>query len=134
MYKRQDEHGTNVTFLPDETIFEETVFDYDTLKIRLRETAFLTKNLKIVLRDNREEKHEHVFHYEGGIKEFVTYLNRGKTPLYDQVFYCEGSKDGVYVEVSMQHNDCLLYTSPINNKFTCLTHTYPQNFSIIIEK
>lgn len=100
-----DEHGTKVTFLPDETIFEETVFDYDTLKIRLRETAFLTKNLKIVLRDNREEKHEHVFHYEGGIKEFVTYLNRGKTPLYDQVFYCEGSKDGVYVEVSMQHND-----------------------------
>ena len=98
-----DEHGTKVTFLPDETIFEETVFDYDTLKIRLRETAFLTKNLKIVLRDNREEKH--VFHYEGGIKEFVTYLNRGKTPLYDQVFYCEGSKDGVYVEVSMQHND-----------------------------
>ena len=100
-----DEHGTKVTFLPDETIFEETVFDYDTLKIRLRETAFLTKNLKIILRVNREEKHEHVFHYEGGIKEFVTYLNRGKSALYDQVFYCEGSKDGVYVEISMQHND-----------------------------
>ena len=77
------------------------MFDYDTLKIRLRETAFLTKNLKIILRDNREEKHEHVFHYEGGIKEFVTYLNRGKSALYDQVFYCEGSKDGVYVEISM---------------------------------
>ncbi|WP_349945487.1 DNA topoisomerase (ATP-hydrolyzing) subunit B [Lacrimispora sp. BS-2] len=100
-----DEHGTKVTFLPDKDIFEETIFDYDTLKIRLRETAFLTKNLKIVLKDEREESHEHVFHYEGGIKEFVTYLNKGKTSLYDQVFYCEGTKDGVYVEVAMQHND-----------------------------
>nr|WP_314460484.1 DNA topoisomerase (ATP-hydrolyzing) subunit B [uncultured Clostridium sp.] len=100
-----EEHGTTVTFLPDKDIFEETVFDYDTLKIRLRETAFLTKNLKIILRDEREESHEHVFHYEGGIKEFVTYLNKGKTPLYDQVFYCEGTKDGVYVEVALQHND-----------------------------
>ena len=86
-------------------IFEETVYDYDTLKIRLRETAFLTKNLKIILKDNREEKKEKVFHYEGGIKEFVTYLNRGKTPIYDQVIYCEGTREGVYVEVSMQHND-----------------------------
>ncbi|MGC6177900.1 DNA topoisomerase (ATP-hydrolyzing) subunit B [Lacrimispora sp. 38-1] len=100
-----EEHGTTVTFLPDKDIFEETVFDYDTLKIRLRETAFLTKNLKIILRDEREDSHEHVFHYEGGIKEFVTYLNKGKTPLYDQVFYCEGTKDGVYVEVALQHND-----------------------------
>ncbi|MDW2800141.1 DNA topoisomerase (ATP-hydrolyzing) subunit B [Clostridium boliviensis] len=100
-----DEHGTTVTFLPDKDIFEETVYDYDTLKVRLRETAFLTKNLKIILRDEREESHEHVFHYEGGIKEFVTYLNKGKTPLYDQVFYCEGTKDGVYVEVALQHND-----------------------------
>ena len=100
-----EEHGTTVTFLPDKDIFEETVFDYDTLKVRLRETAFLTKNLKIILRDEREETHEHVFHYEGGIKEFVTYLNKGKTPLYDQVFYSEGTKDGVYVEVAMQHND-----------------------------
>lgn len=99
------EHGTTVSFLPDKDIFEETVFDYDTLKIRLRETAFLTKNLKIVLRDEREEKHEHVFHYEGGIKEFITYLNKGKTALYDEVFYCEGTKDGVYVEIAMQHND-----------------------------
>ena len=97
--------GTEVTFYPDGEIFEETEFDYDTLKIRLRETAFLTKNLKIILRDDREEKHEKVFHYEGGIREFVTYLNRGKVPLYDQVIYCEGMKDGVYVEVSMQHND-----------------------------
>ena len=81
-------HGTEVTFYPDGEIFEETEFDYDTLKIRLRETAFLTKNLKIILRDDREEKHEKVFHYEGGIREFVTYLNRGKVPLYDQVIYC----------------------------------------------
>jgi DNA gyrase subunit B len=100
-----EDHGTTVTFLPDKDIFEETIYDYDTLKIRLRETAFLTKNLKIVLRDEREDSHEHVFHYEGGIKEFVTYLNKGKTPLYDQVFYCEGTKDGVYVEVALQHND-----------------------------
>lgn len=100
-----EEHGTKVTFLPDKDIFEETVYDYDTLKIRLRETAFLTKNLKIVLKDDREDKREHVFHYEGGIKEFVTYLNKGKTSLYDQVFYCEGTKDGVYVEIAMQHND-----------------------------
>ncbi|MCI9595312.1 MAG: DNA topoisomerase (ATP-hydrolyzing) subunit B [Lachnospiraceae bacterium] len=100
-----EQHGTKVHFLPDKEIFEETVFDYDTLKIRLRETAFLTKNLKIILRDNREEKHEKTFHYEGGIREFVTYLNRGKTPLFDQVIYCEGVKDGVYVEVAMQHND-----------------------------
>lgn len=100
-----DKHGTEVTFLPDPEIFEETVYDYDVLKVRLRETAFLTKNLKITLKDDREEKKEKVFHYEGGIKEFVTYLNKGKTPLYNQVIYCEGSKDGVYVEVSMQHND-----------------------------
>ena len=100
-----EQHGTRVSFLPDKEIFEETVFDYDTLKIRLRETAFLTKNLKIVLRDNREEKHEKTFHYEGGIREFVTYLNKGKTPLYENVLYCEGTRDGVYVEVSMQHND-----------------------------
>lgn len=100
-----DQHGTKVTYLPDKEIFEETEYDYDTLKIRLRETAFLTKNLKIILRDDREEKKEKTFHYEGGIKEFVTYLNKGKTPLYDQVIYCEGTKEGVYVEVSMQHND-----------------------------
>ena len=100
-----EQHGTRVTFLPDKEIFEETVYDYDTLKIRLRETAFLTKNLKIILKDDRDEKKEKVFHYEGGIKEFVTYLNRGKTPIYDQVIYCEGTREGVYVEVSMQHND-----------------------------
>ena len=97
--------GTKVTFLPDSTIFEETVYDYDILKTRLRETAFLTRSLRIVLRDDREEKKEKVFHYEGGIREFVTYLNRSKTPLYDQVVYCEGKKDNVYVEVAFQHND-----------------------------
>ena len=100
-----NEHGTRVTFLPDKEIFEDTIFDYDTLKIRLQETAFLTKNLKITLKDDREEKQERTFHYEGGIREFVTYLNKGKVPLYEQVIYCEGKKDGVYVEVSMQHND-----------------------------
>lgn len=98
--------GTKVTFFPDAEIFEETVFEYDILKQRFREMAFLTKGLKIVLRDWREEElREHSFHYEGGIKEFVTYLNRSKTPLYDQIIYCEGMKDGVSVEVAMQHND-----------------------------
>ncbi|MBU9745124.1 DNA topoisomerase (ATP-hydrolyzing) subunit B [Diplocloster agilis] len=98
--------GTMVSFLPDKKIFEETVFDYDTLKTRLREMAFLTKNLKIVLRDEREEEViEKTFHYEGGIKEFVTYLNRSKTEIYPDIIYCEGTKDNVYVEVAMQHND-----------------------------
>ena len=98
--------GTEVTFLPDDTIFEETEYDYKTLEIRLRETAFLTKNLRIVLRDVRDEEiKEKAFHYEGGIKEFVTYLNKGKTSLYDDVIYCEGTVNNVYVEVAMQHND-----------------------------
>ena len=98
--------GTKVSFLPDDTIFEETVYDYDVLKQRLREMAFLTKNLKIVLRDLRpEEPVEKVFHYEGGIREFVTYLNKSKTALYEDVLYFEGKKDNVYVEVAMQHND-----------------------------
>ncbi len=98
--------GTKVTFFPDAEIFEDTVFDYNTLKQRLREMAFLTKGLRIVLRDWREEElREHTFHYEGGIKEFVTYLNKSKTPLYDQIIYCEGMKDGVTVEIAMQHND-----------------------------
>ncbi|MFQ6880241.1 MAG: DNA topoisomerase (ATP-hydrolyzing) subunit B [Oscillospiraceae bacterium] len=102
----ENKTGTKVTFLPDDTIFEETVFDYNTLKVRLRETAFLTKNLRISLRDLREDPPvEKSFHYEGGIKEFVTYLNRGNEALYPQVIYCEGERDGVYVEVAMQHND-----------------------------
>ena len=101
-----DRTGTTVTFFPDAEIFDDTVFDYDTLKQRFREMAFLTKGLKIVLRDWRgEELREHTFHYEGGIKEFVTYLNKSKTPLYEQIIYCEGMKDGVAVEIAMQHND-----------------------------
>lgn len=98
--------GTRIVFLPDNKIFEETVFDYGVLKQRFREMAFLTKGLKIVLRDLREEEvKEQSFHYEGGIKEFVKYLNKSKTPLYEQIIYCEGEKDNVYVEVAMQHND-----------------------------
>ncbi|MBD5516455.1 MAG: DNA topoisomerase (ATP-hydrolyzing) subunit B [Lachnospiraceae bacterium] len=98
--------GTRVHFKPDSTIFEETVYDYDTLKTRLRETAFLTKGLKIVLIDTREEKEQKKeFHYEGGIKEFVTYLNKSKEALYNDVMYFEGKKNGVYVEVALQHND-----------------------------
>ena len=98
--------GTTVTFSPDGSIFEETVYDFDTLKQRLRETAFLTKNLRITLRDDREEPvKERVFHYEGGIKEFVTYLNKSKEALYPEGIYCEGEKNGVLVEVAMQHND-----------------------------
>ena len=102
----KDKTGTKVHFKPDGTIFEETVYDYDTLKTRLRETAFLTKGLKIILEDVREEKKQKKeFHYEGGIKEFVTYLNKSKEALYDQVMYFEGTKNGVYVEVALQHND-----------------------------
>ena len=102
----KESSGTKVTFMPDETIFEETDFDYDTLRTRFRETAFLTKGLKIVLKDEREGKEQnHEFHYEGGIKEFVQYLNKNKTVLYPDVMYFEGLKNGVMVEVAMQHND-----------------------------
>ena len=98
--------GSTVTFLPDDTIFEETVFDYDILKERLRETAFLTKGLRINLTDKREEQERtKTFHYEGGIKEYVQYLNRGRTALYPEIIYCEGKKDEPYVEVAIQHND-----------------------------
>ena len=98
--------GTEVTFLPDNTIFEDTVYQFKMLEERLRETAFLTKNLKIILRDVREEEpKEEIFHYEGGIKEFVSYLNEGKTALYDDILYCEGTVNNVYVEVALQHND-----------------------------
>ena len=98
--------GTKVTFLPDDTIFEDTIFEYDILKQRFREMAFLTKGLKISLKDLREEDgKENTFHYEGGIKEFVEYLNKSKTPLYENIIYCEGTKDNVIVEVAMQHND-----------------------------
>ena len=111
MYKlkeigKTDEVGTKVTFMPDDTIFDDVIFDYDTLKTRLREMAFLTKGLKIHLEDKRENKERSDdFHYEGGIREFVTYLNRHKTALYDKVIYCEGAKDDIVVEVALQHND-----------------------------
>ena len=97
--------GTKVTFLPDKEIFVDTVYDFDVLKNRLREMAFLTKGIKIILRDDREDKKEKVFHYEGGIKEFVQYLNRSKTPLYENVIYCEGTVNNISVEVAFQHND-----------------------------
>ncbi len=100
-----DRHGTTVSFLPDDKIFEETEYDYSILQNRLREMAFLTKGLTICLKDDREEKKENTFFYEGGIKEFVTYLNGSKTELYDSILYCEGIRDSVYVEVAMQHND-----------------------------
>ena len=98
--------GTKVDFLPDKEIFEDTIYDYDILKQRLREMAFLTKGLRIVLEDKREgQEREKIFHYEGGIREFVSYLNRSKEALYPEIIYCEGEKDGVAVEVAMQHND-----------------------------
>ena len=101
-----DKQGTRVTFLPDKLMFEETVFDYDTLRQRLREMAFLTKGLKITLTDMRlEEPKTREFHYEGGIKEYVQYLNRHKEALYPEIIYCEGQKNGVNVEVALQHND-----------------------------
>ena len=102
----EEKTGTTVTFKPDAQIFEETVYEFNTLKQRLREIAFLTKNLKIILRDDREEEQKvREFHYEGGIKEFVEYLNKSKEALYPEVIYCEGTKDDVYVEVALQHND-----------------------------
>ena len=129
--------GTEVTFLPDNTIFEDTVYQFKVLEERLRETAFLTKNLKIVLRDVREEKPiEKTFHYEGGIKEFVNYLNKGKQELYDDVIYCEGTVNNVYVEVAMQHNDA--YTentlSFVNNINTPEGGTQVEGFKRAITK
>ena len=101
-----EQTGSKVTFSPDGSIFEDTVYDYDVLRQRLREMAFLTKNLRIVLTDKRPgQERSETFHYEGGIKEFVQYLNKSKEALYDNVIYCEGERDGVYVEVAMQHND-----------------------------
>jgi len=97
--------GTTITFKPDPEIFEDTIFQFDILKQHLQETAFLTKGVKIVLRDEREEKREKIYHYEGGIKEFVQHINKNKTPLYEDVFYCEGMKDNIYVEIAFQHND-----------------------------
>lgn len=133
----KEKHGSRITFLPDDTIFEETVFDYDTLKTRLRETAFLTKNLKIVLTDLREEEaRTETFHYEGGIKEFVTYQNKSKEPLYQEIIYCEGKKDDVYVEVAMQHNDSYNETTLgfVNNIITPEGGTHVSGFKNAITK
>ena len=134
-----DHTGTKVTFKPDATIFDDVVYDYDTLRVRLRETAFLTKGLRISLTDlrppvkgeeesdedfaERSEKWEpksETFHYEGGIKEFVTYLNRHKTAIYDKVIYCEGVRDNIYVEVALQHNNAYneMVYSFVNNIIT----------------
>ena len=136
---KTDKTGTKVTFKPDGTIFDETVYDYNTLRVRLRETAFLTKGLKISITDlrppvqNEEETEEEfnerkenwepkteTFHYEGGIKEFVKYLNKHKTPIYEDVIYCEGTKDDIYVEVALQHNNSYNETvsSFVNNIIT----------------
>lgn len=113
-----ERHGTTVTFLPDKEIFEDTVFDYKIIKHRLREMAFLTKGLKISLIDKRENK-EDSFHYEGGIVEYVEYLNKNQTVIYDKVIYCEGKKNDVFVEVAVQHNDgynegCYTFVNNIN--------------------
>ena len=116
-----EKQGTKVTFKPDALIFEETVYDFEILKERLRETAFLTKNLKIVLVDDRGEKPvEKIFHYEGGIKEYVQYLNRPHDVLYPEIIYCEGVKDNVYVEVALQHNNSYMEScySFVNNIIT----------------
>lgn len=132
-----EETGTTITFLPDSQIFETTVFDYNTLKTRLRETAFLTKGLKITLTDERTETPtQKVFHAEGGIREFVTYLNRGNEVLYPEVLYCEGEKDGVLVEVALQHNDsynetCLGF---VNNVITPEGGTHIEGFRRAVTK
>ncbi|MBR4588409.1 MAG: DNA topoisomerase (ATP-hydrolyzing) subunit B [Lachnospiraceae bacterium] len=133
----KEEHGTTVEFKPDGEIFEELVYDYDILKTRLRETAFLTKNLKIILKDEREDEiRENKFHYEGGIKEFVSYLNKSSAPLYSDIFYCEGTLNNVYVEVAFQHNSS--YTENIycfvNNIITPEGGTHLEGFRKAITK
>ena len=132
-----DCRGTTVSFLPDKEIFEETVYDYEVLKQRLREMAFLTKNIKIILRDKREEEvKEKIFHYAGGIKEYVEYLNRHKDPIYPEIIYCEGQRDSVYVEVALQHNST--YTegvySFVNNITTPEGGTHLAGFKNAITK
>lgn len=132
-----DKSGTKVTFLPDDTIFEQTVYDFDTLRNRLREIAFLTKGLRITLTDLREEPAKvRSFHYEGGIKEFVQYLNRHKTPLYEKVIYCEGIKNDVMVEVALQHNDSYNEStySFVNNIVTPEGGTHLTGFKAAITK
>lgn len=129
--------GTFVHFKPDAEIFETTVYDFNILKQRLQETAFLTKGLRIELIDLREdEKHHKVFHYEGGIKEFVSHLNKHKTPIYEEVFYGEGEKDGINVEVSFQHNDSYVENvfSFVNNINTTEGGTHLSGFRAAITK
>ncbi len=129
--------GTKITFMPDDTIFETNEFDYDTLRSRLRETAFLTRGVKVTLTDMRPGKEkERSFHYEGGIKEFVEYINRHKNPLYNKVIYCEGTKDDVYVEVALQHNDSYNETtySFVNNVITPEGGTHMTGFRNAITK
>ncbi len=131
-----EETGTMVTFKPDAEIFETVVFDYKTIKTRLRETAFLTKGLAIHLKDNREPKHDKTFHYEGGIKEFVTYLNQANTALYPNVIYCEGDYNNINVEVAMQHTDAFtenIYTF-VNNINTPEGGTHLTGFKNAITK
>ncbi len=133
----EDKSGTKVTFLPDKTIFDDWIYDYDTLRTRLRETAFLTKGLKITLTDFRvDPPKERHFHYEGGIKEFVEYMNRHREALYDKVINCEGLKDGVYVEVAMQHNDSYneMIHSYVNNINTPEGGTHLTGFKSAITK
>ena len=128
-----DKRGTEVRFLPDPTIFEETVFDFSVLKQRLREMAFLTKGLKIVLKDKRPEENVALtFHYEGGIREYVEYLNKSKEVLYPQVIYCEGKKGDVVVEVALQHNDCVY--SFVNNITTPEGGTHLAGFRSALTK
>ena len=133
----EEEQGTEVHFLPDASIFEESVYEFETLKIRLRETAFLTKNLKIRLVDEREGmEQEKEFHYEGGIQEFVSFLNKGKEALYPDVIYCEGEKEKILVEVAMQHNDSYtenIYTF-VNNINTPEGGTHLTGFKNAITK
>ena len=146
--------GTKVTFKPDATIFDDVIYDYDTLRIRLRETAFLTKNLKISLQDLRgpeEERRSDTFHYEGGIKEFVAYLNRHKNVLYDKIIYCEGTRDDIYVEVALQHNDTYnenvysfvnnivtpeggMHLTGFRSAITKVFNDYARNFKFLKEK
>ena len=134
----QEEHGTTVTFYPDEEIFETVVFDNETLKNRFREMAFLTKGLRFTFTDERPEEGPLVrsFHYEGGIIEYVTYLNRSSTALYPQVIYCEGDKDGVHVEVAMQHNDGFKDNnySFVNNIVTPEGGTHTEGFRAALTK
>ena len=132
-----EKHGTKVTFKPDKQIFEDTVYDFEILKERLRETAFLTKGLKIILIDDREDQPvERIFHYEGGIKEYVEYLNRPHDVLYPEIIYCEGTKDDVYVEVAMQHNNSYTEScySFVNNIITPEGGTHPIGFRNALTK